>query len=74
MRENRSLITMGLKPFLTDELLPVRVKMSLSKLAVALADNEYIQNDEAGHQVMQFLLVNLIYRSDSNVSSLHRII
>jgi hypothetical protein len=67
MKENRSLITMGLKPFLTDESMLTRVKMCLCQLCVALADNEYIQADEAGQQVMQFLLTNLIYRGDPAV-------
>uniref|UniRef100_A0A914H3L8 Non-specific serine/threonine protein kinase n=1 Tax=Globodera rostochiensis TaxID=31243 RepID=A0A914H3L8_GLORO len=60
MKENRSLITMGLKPFLVDEGATVRVKMSLCQLCVSLADNEYVQADEGGQQVMHFLLNNLI--------------
>lgn len=67
MKENRSLITMGLKPFLIDDALPTRVKMCLCQLCIALADNEYVQADEAGQQVMQFLLTNLIFRSDPMV-------
>lgn len=48
MKENRSLITMGLKPFLVDDTATVRVKMSLCQLCVALADNEYVQADGEG--------------------------
>ncbi|KAL3109999.1 hypothetical protein niasHT_017372 [Heterodera trifolii] len=60
MKENRALITMGLKPFLVDDCATVRVKMSLCQLCVSLADNEYVQADEGGQQVMHFLLNNLI--------------
>ncbi|CAK5089484.1 unnamed protein product [Meloidogyne enterolobii] len=68
MKENRSLITMGMKPFLNDEQLSIRVKMNLCQLCIALSDNEYVQADEGGEHVIQFLLANLVVnRSDLNV-------
>uniref|UniRef100_A0A914LD95 Uncharacterized protein n=1 Tax=Meloidogyne incognita TaxID=6306 RepID=A0A914LD95_MELIC len=68
MKENRSLITMGMKPFLNDEQLSIRVKMNLCQLCIALSDNEYVQSDEGGEHVIQFLLANLVVnRSDLNV-------
>lgn len=67
MKENRSLITMGMKPFLNDEQLSIRVKMNLCQLCIALSDNEYVQADEGGEHVIQFLLANLVNRSDLNL-------
>jgi len=70
MKENRSLITMGMKPFLNDEQLSIRVKMNLCQLCIALSDNEYVQSDEGGEHVIQFLLANLVVnRSDLNVNN-----
>ena len=43
MEDKRSLITMGLKPMLTDEQLSNRVKMGISHLCVALADHGYVE-------------------------------
>ncbi|KAF7637225.1 hypothetical protein Mgra_00003401 [Meloidogyne graminicola] len=67
MKENRSLITMGMKPFLNDDQISIRVKMNLCQLCIALSDNEYVQADEGGEHVIQFLLCNLVNRSDLNL-------
>lgn len=64
MEDKRSLITMGLKPLLTDEALSIRVKMSICQLCVALADHGYVHPEAGGQQVIQFLLTNLILKVD----------
>lgn len=64
MEDKRSLITMGLRPLLTDETLSIRVKMSICQLCIALADHGYVQPEAGGQHVIQFLLTNLILKSD----------
>lgn len=64
MEDKRSLITMGLKPLLTDEALSIGVKMSVCQLCVALADHGYVNPESGGQQVIQFLLTNLIFKFD----------
>lgn len=64
MDDNRPLITMGLKPLLTDETLSIRVKMSICQLCVALADHGYVHDEAGGEHVVQFLLTNLILKPD----------
>lgn len=59
MEDKRSLITMGLKPLLVDEQLAVMVKMGVCQLCVALADHGYVQPDNGGQHVVQFLMRNL---------------
>lgn len=66
MEDKRSLITMGLKPLLMDEMLSVRVKMSICQLCVALADHGYVQPEAGGLHVVQFLVRNLVYTPDQN--------
>lgn len=65
MEDKRSLITMGLRPLLIDENLSIRVKMSICQLCVALADQGYVHSEAGGQYVIQFLLTNLILKSDT---------
>lgn len=69
MEDKRSLITMGLKPMLTDEQLAVRVKMSICQLCIALADHGYVQNEGGGEHVVKFLMYNLITHEDPNAAA-----
>ncbi|KAI1730707.1 maestro heat-like repeat-containing protein family member 2A [Ditylenchus destructor] len=68
MEEQRALVTMGLKPLLTDETLSPRVKMSVCQLCVALADHGYVHPDAGGEHVIKFLLTNLVLKSEAIIS------
>lgn len=69
MEDKRSLITMGLKPMLSDEQLSVRVKMSLCQLCIALADHGYVQTEGGGEYVVKFLMHNLVTHEDPNAAA-----
>lgn len=70
--DERSLITMGLRPMLTDETLSHRVKMSICQLCVALADHGYVQPDGGGQYIIQFLLTNLVLKPEAAGTTVRR--
>ncbi|CAD5206176.1 unnamed protein product [Bursaphelenchus okinawaensis] len=70
MEDKRSLITMGIKPLLVDSQLAVMVKMGVCQLCVALADHGYVDADNGGVHVVQFLVKNLIINEETGATAI----
>ncbi|CAD5208908.1 unnamed protein product [Bursaphelenchus xylophilus] len=69
MEDKKSLITMGIKPLLVDTQLAVMVKMGVCQLCVALADHGYVEPDNGGLHVVQFLVRNLVINDENGATT-----